>query len=253
MDDLLDSILSTQKSSRKKTVHSIVLPTSEAVAFRFEMWELYRKYYTTERRAFFDRFQQTDCYAIYWYGKTMIGFTAIRMRPMQIGTQQILTFYLGQSVIQKAFRGKSLIAQTCAKLFLKHYLRRPLVPIYVWCDALTYKPYLLFANAFQTYYPTPKIETPRDVQQIIQQVGQTYYADSFDEATGTVHKAANIIEDHSITVQQKDLEHPAIRFFVNQNPKHLAGHGLLTIAPVHFRNLVSLIKHLWWKRLRKAF
>ncbi len=251
MDNLLETTINVQVDKRETKIHSFVLSNSDAVAFRFEMWELYRKYYNTERRSFFDRFQQNDCYAIYWSGKTMIGFTAIRMRPMKVGKRTYLSFYLGQSVITKAYRGQSLISQTCARLFLKHYLRHPFVPIYVWCDALTYKPYLLFANAFQNYYPSPKMKMPKAVEQLIQKIGNDYYPESFDEANGTVRKEISVVDDPTALVTEADLQHPAIRFFIDKNPRHDSGHGLLTIAPVSFKNMFSLLKHLWLKKLRK--
>lgn len=251
MDNLLETTISVQVNKRETKIHSFVLSASDAAAFRFDMWELYQKYYKIDRSSFFDRFHKNDCYAIYWSGNTMIGFTAIRMRHMEVGKRTYLSFYLGQSVIEKTYRGQSLITQTCARLFMKHYLRHPLVPIYVWCDALTYKPYLIFANAFQHYYPSPKGTTPKEVAQLIQKIGQDYYKDSFDETTGTVRKATSVVDDVTTWITEEDLQHPAIQFFVDKNPKHLSGDGLLTIAPVSLINLLSLLKHLWLKKLGK--
>ena len=251
MDTLLETNLKVNLSTGKMKIHSSIISVEEALTLRFQMWELYRKYYSTDQQSFFDRFHNNDRYAIYWHNEKMIGFTAIRMRSMVVGLKKYMTFYLGQSVLLSDYRGQSLIPKTCVCLFIKHYIRNPFMPIYVWCDALTYKPYLLFANAFKNYYPAPMVEKNEVIAQLLRQIGDAYYSDSFDEETGTVRKATNVIADAHSSIYEKDLQNPAIRFFVEKNPKHNMGHGLLTLAPVSFKNMISLVKHLWIKKLRK--
>jgi hypothetical protein len=150
MYHLLEASLGAHQCQTPKRITSKVLKVEEVLVFRNEMWNIYTQYYQVDQAAFFDRFATNDYYAIYKKENATIGFTAFRIRPIQIGDKTYRTFYLGQSVLQKEFRGQSLIPKTCVQLSIKHFLQHPFTPIYVWCDALTYKPYLFICQRFTT-------------------------------------------------------------------------------------------------------
>ena len=236
-------------SSTKKQLKSFVLKSSEVLQLRQEMWQIYNKYYEVDRTAFFNRFTSNDFYAIYKDGEDIIGFTALRIRPITTQDGTFMTFYLGQSVIEQEFRGGSLIPKTCFNLFVQHFMNHPFMPLYVWCDALTYKPYMIFANAMERFYPSRQHTMTPKIRRLINKIGQTYYPDSFDPQTGTVMKGSNVIDDITAVIDEQKMQHPDIHFFTQANPKYTKGHGLITIAPINFRNFVSLIRKIANKKM----
>ena len=112
------------------------------------------------------------------------------------------------------------------------------MPVYIWCDSLTYKPYLGFANSTKNYYPSYKGPTPPKIKAIMDKLGVHYYGQHYDQATGTVHKAANIVSDPSSIITEEDRNNPDIDFFARVNPGYMEGRGLLTIVPASLPNFL---------------
>lgn len=224
----------------KAIVQTGVLKASQTHRLRVKMLELYEGYYKVDRESFFKRFETNDYYAIYTSNEKLVGFTGFRMRTIDTPEGKVETLYIGQTVMDSNFRGHSMIPRTCVRLLMRHYLRRPFRPIYVWCDSLTFKPYLLFANSLKKFYPNRHADLPSKVKSILDQLGKHYYGEKYDSATGTVRKAANVISDPTATITVKDRQNPDIDFFARANANYQKGHGLLTIAPMDYKNFLFL-------------
>lgn len=236
----------------KSKIRTGVIEVEEAKAWQHQMWQLYSCYYDVDQAAFFKRMDSNDYYAIYTKNEELVGFTGLRLRPFDLEGEEVMTLYLGQTVLRSDCRGRSLMPRTCSLLFAQHFLKHPTMPIYAWCDSLTYKPYLLFSNSLKNSYPSRKEETPAKVKMLIDKLGNHYYQDSYDPETGTVHKQANIIDDPSATITEADRQKNAdIDFFAKANPGHASGHGLITIAPINFTNFLFLVKKCFKKQFAR--
>lgn len=238
--------------SRRNKLETRIVSAAATIAYQQDMWSLYANYYQVSQQSFFDRFKTNDLYALYTYGKQIVGFTGFRMKMVETEQGRCQALYIGQTVMDSKFRGQSLLPRTCCLLFAKHFLTNPRCPIYVWCDALTYKPYLLFANSLNTYFPTRHQATPPREKAIINQLGKHYYGDNYNEEQGTVRKSANVISDPSVIITMENRLNPDIDFFARANPGHAQGHGLLTIARIDWSNFFFLLKKCLKKKLGLA-
>ncbi len=238
---------------RNPRLKTNIVQASATIDLREEMWQLYNRYYTVTPQSFFKRFESNDYYALYTSGDELVGFTGLRIKTIQTEFGPAQTLYVGQSVIHRSFRAKSLIPRTCCRLFIQWLLSDPFRPVYIWCDALTYKPYLLFANSLLRFYPSRKSKTPAKERAIINQLGKEYYGAAFNPEMGTVRKNANIITDPSTLISERDRQNPDIDFFTKANPNYAAGHGLITMAPIGWTNLLFLIGKCFKKRLSKSY
>ena len=225
---------------RQSKLKTNIVQSSATLSLREDMWQLYSRYYAVSANAFFRRFASNDYYALYMCGEELVGFTGLRIKTIKTEFGSAQTLYVGQTVIDQAFRAKSLIPRTCCSLLAQWLWANPFRPVYIWCDSLTYKPYLLFANSLLKYYPNRKSKTPAREKAVIAQLGREYYGDAFDPETGTVRKANNVISDPSTLISEQDLQHPDIAFFARANPNYTEGHGLITMAPIGLRNLIFL-------------
>jgi len=233
----------------KTKVKTTILAPEAISTWRQEMWQLYSQYYQIGQDIFINRFATNDFYVLYTAENKVVGFTGIRMRPIETAFGLVQTLYIGQTVMHTDFRGRSLLPRTCCRLLFQHLWQNPRQPIYVWCDSLTYKPYLLFANSLKTFYPSRNNPmTPRE-HAIIQQLGMAYYGENFDANAGTVRKSKNMIVDVSAVITPEHRKNPDIDFFATANPRYVDGYGLLTIALIGWNNFFYLIK----KCLRKKF
>ena len=233
----------------KARLNTEILKSENTLSVRDQMWRLYNRYYQVEPASFFARFAGNDYYALYKKGDRLIGFTALRLKEIKTPYGKFMTFYVGQSIIDKNFRNRSLIPQTCVKVVAKNFALNPFQPLLVWCDSLTYKPYLAFAKATTEYYPTYKKQTPDYIKAVRDELGKHYYGENYDPATGTVAKDKVIVDDPSTAISEKDLQNPDIRFFTEANKNYRQGHGLITIVPANAKNFAYCFKRCLKKQL----
>lgn len=225
----------------KQKVRSYIVSSAEAKLYYPAMFELYSRYYQIEMERFLDRFESNDQYVIYWKGPKIIGFTGFRLKSVKTPVRTYQTIYFGHSVIHHQHRGKALIPLSIVKIYLKQRSLHPEQPIYVWCDALTYKPYLLFANYLKEYYPSRLQANSAEVDHIIRELGNHYYGETFNPSTGTVYKAQKAVSDHTTLIHENHLSHPDIAFYAEKNKKYDMGHGLIVIAPLSVLNFFQIL------------
>lgn len=233
----------------KRSVQVSIVTNELSPTVREEMWEVYRHYYHYDKAYFMARIARNNYYSFYRHAGRLVGFTGLRINRTSLGGGRQFMVYFGQTVIEDAYRGLSLIPQTGVKIcqrFWKDILRSK---VYFWADALTYKAYLVFAKSVPEMYPSFREETPAEIKTIRDYLGKTHYAETFDVETGTIQKETVWVNDTTMMIPQRYQQDSDIRFFVSANPQYKEGHGLLTIAPMHRRNISSLIV----RQVKKAF
>ncbi len=169
-------------------------------------------------------------------------------RRVNIEGQNNLLIYFGQTIIEKAFRGKSLIPVTGAKLCFKFLRELLFSKVYFWADALTYKAYLVFAKTLNEYYPSRQAKPPVIVHKLVDFIGEKHYPESYCPKSGTVKKSKRLVADPTVNIHQSDLKDADVKFYLEANPNCKKGHGLITIAPVNRKN-ISLLLQRYLKRL----
>lgn len=205
------------------------------------MWQVYRGYYNYSYEYFMNRIDTNNYFSFYTIDGRIIGFTGLRINRTEVKGRQCLLIYFGQTVIDKAYRGNSLIPRTACKLLLHYWKDLLLGRLYVWADTLTYKAYMVFAKNLSEYYPSYQSKTPNHVQELLHFVGKEYYEENYCTATGTIKKEKLLVNDASMMIdQQKERDLDAL-FYASANPKYIEGHGLLTVAPMHIKNYLTVI------------
>lgn len=176
------------------------------------------------------RFEKNTHYALYFSKTQLIGFTGLRIENPIIKHKKRLLIYFGQTVVHPKYRGQSLFRRTGLKLLRKYFLSILDSKIYFWADTLSYKAYLSFSKSVKTCYPsrlqllTPEIQVVRDY------LGNKYYGPNYCRQSGTIQKDQVLVNDHLVSIRPKALIDPDVKFFIQINPKHEIGNGLLTVA-----------------------
>ena len=206
------------------------------------MWSLYQKYYAYSKESFVERMKKNNFFALYLVDGFLVGFTGLRINRTRINGKNRLFIYFGQTVIDKAHRGKSLIPLTGIKLCKMFFWDLLSSKAYFWADCLTYKAYLVFRKTLAECYPSQRQAMCPDTLAIRDYIGKTYYPDTYCPQSGTIYKSVNWVRDESVVIDPQKLKDADIRFFAEANPLHSQGHGLLTLAPISFPNLVLMMK-----------
>lgn len=209
------------------------------LALSRELWQLYQGGYNTDFDTFHNRWNTLDRVALFHHRASgeLLGFIGFRFRRFELASGTVPTLYFGQAYIRPENRGKLLVQRLVIGLFLRMKIRQPLTRCYFWADALTYTPYLGMANNLADYYPHPDKPAPASVTELVNAVGERYYPELFDAATGTVRKPRNVLADESVVITEADLGNRFIRFYAQKNPGHGRGDGLILTCPMSLKNL----------------
>jgi hypothetical protein len=209
-----------------------------------EIWNIYSVHHNVDYDSFLSRTKnQFTCIALYKCKRkaSIVGFTGLRMEPIVLRNgARILTIYFGQTFVLEDYRGRQLLPWTGALFFLKSRLRHPLLPIYIWYDAISYKSYMILARNVRVYFPRRDVSTPATVREMIDQLGARHYPGQYEQATGRVIKSSNRLKEHVARLSLKDLEDPDIRYYATRNPGHGKGDGLLCVLPASMTNFVHI-------------
>lgn len=171
---------------------------------------------------------------------TLHGFMGFRFRELRTQKgKKAAAFYMGMAYILPQSRGKNLVQKTVVRFVVKFKLKNPFTRLLFWTDAISYKPYMIFARNLRTYFPTKNCKTPQFYREIRDQLGATYYGDQYDAASGTVIKENNRLKKGVAEISDKELSDPDILFYATQNPGHSQGNGLIVMCPASLENILS--------------
>ncbi|MCP3900266.1 MAG: hypothetical protein GY707_11205 [Desulfobacteraceae bacterium] len=162
------------------------------------------------------------------------------------------TMYFGQMFIEEKFRGKSLIKKIGFILAMKHKLLHPRTKLFLWGDAIGYKPYLLLAKSFPEIYPSPDCPITPEIKKIRDFLGQKYYSSKYNKELGIVHKTKNRIKCPDAQIKSCDIENPLVEYYTRINKHYQRGDGVLVICPVTMNNITYSIKEYLRSCLCKA-
>jgi hypothetical protein len=180
---------------------------------------------------------------------TLLGMTAVRMDRTTLSDGAVVyTLYSGMSYISPACRGMRLLPRTLARYGTRLKLRHPFGNVWLWSDAISYKPYVLSARSARTLYPSRHHSTPKRVKEFMDWVGNKYYGTQYHAPSGTVRKEFNRLKEHVAPITEKELADPDIRFFAERNPGYQQGDGLLNVIPLTWANMATST----WRAIQKT-
>jgi len=174
----------------------------------------------------------------------LVGFTGVRARIIRLASgRRIPTLYSGLSFVLPEARGLGLLPVVLSYYALRLKLRAPAETVWVWSDAISYKPYILTARRITRVYPSRHGPTPDFVRELRDRLGAEYYGEHYDAATGCVRKDHKRLKEHVAPILERDLEDPDIRFYAEHNPGHVDGHGLMMLIPGDMKNILTVLSY----------
>ena len=226
-----------------------IVPNELPTTTKKEMWLLYRQFYTTTEMDFYQELKVYDYFSFFRHAGQLIGFVGIQIhRPiLKQGAYLLLRF--GAAIILEKYREQGLIQIATLKLGGLYWREVLAGRVLCWGNTFTYKSYLAFAKTAEHFYPNHQEATPYVFKEIIDAIGEHYFPKHYEKNHGIVKNDQHPLQDNSYRICHKYKEEPNIRFFSEINPEFELGHGLITIAPMNWQNVISLLKkvsrHNW--------
>lgn len=161
------------------------------------------------------------------------GFSTLLLFTVTAGGSQHRGVFSGDTVIDKDYWGGGALGRAFTAYLLYQWSRVPSDPLWWFLISKGYKTYLLMANNFPDHFPRHEVETPPDVQQIMDafatELFPAYYRPDrgvlvFDAPMGRVRDGVAPI------TEEMRASNPRIAFFDDQNPGHEYGEELVCVA-----------------------
>ncbi len=219
-----------------------------------EMYTIFDRYYDCIRFDVFERDLQDKTHVMVLYdGNRLVGFSTAYAGKQPHTNATIL--FSGDTVLEEAYWGNKILQQAFYKFMWMVYIKAPWRPIYWMLMSKGYKTYLLMRCNFPRSYPNHHHSTPKTLLQAKNTFYRVKYGDAFKEKESLLQFpiSRGQLKTGVISVDEKDLEHPDIRFFHVCNPGASHGDELACIAKITLLDLIqSGVKHLAkWVAIKK--
>lgn len=240
----------------KPKVSQIHQPSAKIDTAAFEaLWQLYSPHHNVEKLEFYERIYKKMDHITRYFDKVtgeLVGMTGVRHQDFKLSNgMKVYTVYNGMSFINPIYRGLHLLPQTLAFYGMRLKRKHLFGHIYLWSDAISYKPYVLMARSTRVFYPSRKRATPPHIAELIQLVGKKFYGESFDPEACVVRKESNRLKDYVAPITEVDLQDPDINFYTQKNPGYKNGDGLINVIPLTWLNMATSMMNAMRKSGKK--
>lgn len=149
-----------------------------------------------------------------------------------------------------AYRSRTHIGMASAKHLTHLYLRFPFRSVYIFTSPISPISYKMIGRTFSEYWPNPWIETPTAIHQLIHEICVLSNFTPSDD-NPMVRQVGWEVND--ITTQSFSHNDQLTRFYIKNNPHYNLGYGLMTVIPIHTKNILSGSQRLLSKQWKKLW
>ncbi|MBU51873.1 MAG: hypothetical protein CL920_24550 [Deltaproteobacteria bacterium] len=183
----------------------------------------------------------------YFEGDKLIGYLGYwHVRCRLRGQSTVLV--RSASGILKEYRHKNIIGPASATYLGSLLIRFPLSSIYVSTAPISPTFYASIDRTLTAYWPNPYKDTPTAIQQVSEDIS-TFFDYVRDEENPMVRDTGWKVR--GIDTVSLRLDDPVVRYYCEHNPHYADGYGLITVAPINWKNALTGLRRLISKRLRR--
>lgn len=222
--------------------HDAVATASLTPAERDELWQLYRQHYDAPRSALEASLgRSTITVRVRRRGAASLGgMTLFAVRQTHHRGRTFFLVWGGAAAFDADCRGKWLLERAALRLLVQFRLQHPLAPLFLIGECNAFRSYRALARAFEEFWPHPERATPAWERSFMDHYGATYFPDHWDAQRRLVRPLGKSIRPHSARTATAS-DDPLWRFFQAQNPAAATGEAMLFFAPLHRRNIATLL------------
>tara|TARA_Y100000591_G_C21840619_1_gene705365 strand:- start:2225 stop:3010 length:786 start_codon:yes stop_codon:yes gene_type:complete len=246
------------KGSKLKA--DIILVKELNLPERCRMFSIYEKYYENATREKFEKDLLNKDKVIILRSRRddMIkGFSTLKHINFNLSSgKKVRGIFSGDTIIEKEFWGDRALNIAFSFYLLKEKYKKPFEPLYWFLISKGFKTYLLLANNFPEYYPNPKVKTPKEMEEVMDEFSMQNYPDAYNPETKTLcfgnnydslKKSVAPVDDILLSRYQK------IKFFLEKNPNWEQGEELVCLGVFDWKVLATSIYKAFLKMRRSIY
>jgi hypothetical protein len=219
-----------------------ILSPRQLAPYKEQFWAINSELVEWSRAEFEATFDEPALYAVFMVGTDVVGHCTVMEQEFDVDGRRIFTIGLGRALVRPEFRNQFLVQRALIFRWIRRFIRKPLQPIYIWGNCVSYKSYLSFVRVLKIVYPVAKEATPARYEKVIDLIGFHWHGDQYDATRKAVRVMNLKMNDATVIPGAEDLQDADIRFYCNTVPAATdATYGLLTISPCIRSNFLPMV------------
>jgi hypothetical protein len=212
---------------------------------RDRMYALLRTYFDGTRRAQFDAdLDEKESVMLLRDRETgeIQGFSTLMRLEISVDGRDIVAFFSGDTIVAAPYWGESILSRLWSRtVFAEADLivaERPHCRIFWFLICSGYKTFRFLPVFFRTFHPHPEVQTPNELQRVLDALGTAKFGGRYDAASGIVRLEQPTPLRHGIAdITAQRLRDPLVTFFMGRNPGYGRGDELACITEISRSNL----------------
>jgi hypothetical protein len=206
-----------------------------------EMFALYRSYYDgTSAEIFRDDLGAKSHVIELHAGGRLRGFSTLAVLRAEAGR----AIFSGDTIIHHEFWGEQALAAAFCRFAGALKAEETKAPLFWLLISKGYRTYRYLSAFARAYYPHHVHATPPPVQEQMRRLARAKFGDAYDAAAGVVRfpQSRGHLKPEWALVRPQLRMHPAVRFFLERNPRFHAGEELVCLTELCADNMRSLAR-----------
>jgi hypothetical protein len=173
------------------------------------------------------------------------GFSTLAFYESFVKGSPVGVVFSGDTIIHPDYRNSFEMPRTWIKIVFEVGTRLP-EPLYWLLISSGYKTYRFLQLFFKEYYPSYDLETPADIQEVINILATERFGTDYCPESGIVRFSVGSTPLKSGVAEITDarMKDPHVAFFVDKNPGHINGDELVCLTHIHHDNFTAAAKRL---------
>ena len=175
------------------------------------------------------------------------GFSTLLIYQTKFAEETISVVYSGDTIVDPSAWSSSTLSK--AWIASVRYLHQTFAQekLYWLLIVSGYRTYRFLPIFWQEFYPCYWIETPQQINKLMDFLACDRFGENYNPETGIVRfPQPQILRNGLRGIPPKRLKDPHICFFRNQNPGHLQGDELVCLTKICEANLTSAGRRMWF-------
>lgn len=208
-----------------------------------QMFSLYSTYYCGCEERIFQADLENKNYVILLRDKGVIqGFSTLALYEEKYNGSLINVLYSGDTIIAKTYWGQPLLPKAWLQFAGKVAADSPEIPLYWLLIVKGHRTYRYLQLFSQNYYPRYNVETPHEIQEMIDYLASRRFREDYDPNKGLVYFSGprSFLNPDLAAIPEKDNKRPEVQFFLSKNPNYAQGDEMVCLCKLSQSNLTRL-------------
>jgi hypothetical protein len=216
-------------------------------AERRAMVDLYLAHYdgSSESTVLEDLSAKTEALLLHHRG-VLVGFSTLELYERDWTKGRLRVVYSGDTVVARAHWGQQALAFRWIARMGELHRERPDLPVY-WLLIVKGHRTFKFLPAFgKSFFPHWSIDRS-DLRPLAEALAREKFGATYNEATGCIEppRSRGHMKPEIAHASPQERGKPAVRFFLERNPRYLEGHELLCLCEIHEANMRPMARRVF--------